>query len=61
MMTTRDTTRIRAEVRELQKATAELVCIQCAVERAIAASINARIGACLSEDRKAEIEGGGPR
>ncbi len=51
MMTARATTQIHAEVREPQKATAELVCIQCAVECAIAAAMNARIGACLSEER----------
>jgi hypothetical protein len=41
MITTRGSARIRAEVRELQKTTAELACIQCADERAIAAAINA--------------------
>jgi hypothetical protein len=61
MITTRDSARIRAEVKELQKTTAERACIQCADERGIAAAINARIGACLSEDRKAEMKGGGPR
>jgi len=58
---TRDAARIRAEIRELQKATAELACIQSVDERAIDAAISARIDACLLEDRKAEIEGGGPR
>lgn len=61
MMTTKDAARIRAEVREPQKATAELACIQCAGERGIAPAIDARFAACVLEDRKAEIEGGVPR
>lgn len=61
MITTRDAARIGAEDRELQKTTAELACIQCADQRAIAAAISARIYACLHEDRKVESEGGGPR
>lgn len=60
MTTTRDAALIGAEDRELQKIMAELACIQCADQRAIAAATSARIYACLHEDRKAEIEGGGP-
>ena len=68
-----DGARIRAEVRELEKTTAVLACIQCADEydneveadladavavvRAIVTAVSARIGAAFSKDGKAEIEG----
>lgn len=70
-----DAARIRAEVRELQKTTAVLTCIQCAAEycnegeadladaisvvRALVAAASARIDAALLADSKEEIEGEG--
>lgn len=71
-----DAARIRAEVRELQKASAVLACIQCAAEyanecdadiadavavvRTLVSAASARIDASLLKDEKAEIEGEGP-
>ena len=68
--------RIRAEVRELQKASAVLACIQCAAEydnerevdladavevvRALVSAVCARIDAALPRDSKVETEGEGP-
>jgi hypothetical protein len=66
MTATDDDARIRAEVRELQKATAVLACIQCAAEydneteadladavavvRAIVTAVSARIDATFSKN-----------
>lgn len=71
-----DAARIRAEVRELQKASAVLACIQYAAEydkervvdladavavvRALVSAASARIDASLLKDEKADIEGEGP-
>ncbi|WP_129774840.1 hypothetical protein [Peristeroidobacter soli] len=76
MTATVDAERIRAEVRELQKASAVLACIQCAAEydnecdadladavavvHAFVSAASARIDASLLKDEKAEIEGKGP-
>jgi hypothetical protein len=76
MTATAGATRIRAEVRELQKASAVLACIQCAAEynnelgadladavavvHALVSAASARIDASLLKDGKAEIEGEEP-
>ncbi|WP_161828509.1 hypothetical protein [Steroidobacter agaridevorans] len=73
MTATADAARIRAEVRELQKASAVLARIQFAAEyanecgadladavavvRALVSAASARIGATLFKDGKADIEG----
>jgi hypothetical protein len=70
-----DTARIRAEVRELQKTTAMLTCIQCAAEycnegevdladavsvvRALVVTASARIDAALLNDSSTETKGKG--
>lgn len=72
MTPTADATRIRAEVRELQKASAVLACIQCAAEyvnecdadladavavvRALVSAVCARIDAAIPRDSKAKTE-----
>jgi hypothetical protein len=77
MMLTADVTRIRAEVKELQKASAVLACIQRAAEyanecdadladavavvHALVSAVCARIDAALLRDSKAETEGEGPK
>lgn len=71
-----DTARIRAEVREIQKAAAVLACIQCVAEydneveagladaasvvRAVITAVAARIDVAPSTDEKAGTEGEGP-
>ena len=60
VMTTRYAARIRAEVRELQKATAELPCIQCADERARLLPRSMRVSPRVSsriEKQKSRVRG----